>query len=123
MFDEKRWRRVENIPGMVIVGPDHSLPFVSLTLRSNTDREHRRVIGYWYLSEDHPTIDPFYVKIDESLNLLASEKSILSLIAVSTATDVYGPNPQATLESFLSAFCAIEPATEREPTRPPVCGG
>jgi EpsI family protein len=121
LFDPERWRQVEKRAGTVTLSAGHSLPYIALSIRSKTDQERNRIVWYWYLADDRPAINPFFVKLLETINLFAAEKSASSLVALSTSADDDTAAAQTIFEEFLARFCGVA-ISGTAPAQTPVCG-
>ncbi len=121
LFDHHRWRQVEKRSGTVTLSGNHTLPYIALNIRSKTKQETSRVVWYWYLADDRPTVDPFFVKLRETINLFTEEKGVSSLIALSTHADDGIDDARSIFEKFLASFCGAA-AAEPNQAMAPVCG-
>jgi hypothetical protein len=61
------------------------------------------------------------VKLLETINLFAAEKSASSLVALSTSADDGTAAAQTTFEEFLARFCGVA-ISGTAPAQTPVCG-
>jgi exosortase A len=121
LFDHEDWRQIERLADTVKLSPDHSLPYVAILIRSKTDPEQSRIVWYWYVADNRTAVDPFYVKLLETINLLAAKKSISSLVALSTRAGGDTAAARTALEEFLTRFCGAAIAGP-VPARMPLCG-
>ncbi len=121
LFDGERWRQVEKRAGTVTLSAGHSLPYIALSIRSRTDQERNRIVWYWYLADGRPAVNPFFVKLLETINLFTAETNTSSLVALSTSADDDAAAAQSIFEEFLARFCG-DAIAGTVPAQTPVCG-
>jgi EpsI family protein len=121
LFDPERWRQVEKRAGTVTLSAGHSLPYIALSIRSRTDQKRSRIVWYWYLADGRPAVNPFFVKLLETINLFTAETNTSSLVALSTSADDDAAAAQSIFEEFLARFCG-DAIAGTVPAQTPVCG-